>query len=92
MVVLSPDERKWQAENDARTLAEAEQIKEDKTRLEAAQSAAKRMLEEEEERTRAMRKVARKKRATGSTGVRKNVEAKKREKPKKYKFNIGKRI
>lgn len=40
------DEAKWQAEQDMRTLMEAEQIKRDPKRLKAAKEAAKKKLEE----------------------------------------------
>lgn len=51
-------DRDWRAKDDARTLAEAEVIKQDKDRLIAAQDAAKRMAEEKNEEARAMKKVA----------------------------------
>lgn len=51
-------EAEWQAEDDARALAQAEEIKTDRTRLQKAQDAAKKMADEETERARAMRKVA----------------------------------
>lgn len=57
-VSISADEKRWRAESDARTLAEAETIKQDETRLTEAQTAAKRMADEEAERLKAMRKVA----------------------------------
>ncbi len=43
---MSKDERKWQAEGDARTLADAEEIKVDLSRLKRAQKAAKGMVDE----------------------------------------------
>ena len=51
-------ERDWMKEDDARTLAQAEVIKADKTRLAGAQEAAKRMLVEEQERHRGLATVA----------------------------------
>ena len=59
-VKLSDDEqeKKWQREDDARTLANAAEIGNDKERLEAAQKAAKDMLEEEQSRAEAMKAVA----------------------------------
>ena len=51
-------ERQWQQEEDARTLAAAEQIKQDPNRLTAAQEAAKRMLAEREKETAGLRSVA----------------------------------
>ena len=57
---ISAQDKKWRAEDDARTLAEAERIKVDKSRMDAASTAAKRMADEEAERTQALRKVAKK--------------------------------
>jgi hypothetical protein len=57
--MISPDEKRWRAEDDARTLAQAEQIKADRERLQSAKDAAARLLAEEEERIRGMRKIAR---------------------------------
>lgn len=54
----SADDRRWRAESDARTMAEAEQIKHDPPRLDAARTAAKRMADEEAERVKGLRKVA----------------------------------
>jgi hypothetical protein len=56
---ISADERQWRAEEDARVLAEAQRIAQDKDRLNKAAEAAKRMAEEEAERVKAMRNVAR---------------------------------
>ncbi len=79
MPTLAQDEKRWRAESDARTLAEAEQIKQDEPRLTEAQQAAKRMADEEAERAKAMRKVAgskgkgAQKQTTGSTdSIKKN--------------------
>lgn len=68
---ISADEKRWQAEDDARAMAQAEEVKADKARLDAAQQAAKRMADEETKRAQAMRKVAGRKseksgRASGS--------------------------
>ena len=52
------DDAKWQAESDARTLAEAKRIVSDKGRLGAAQAAAKAMLEKQEAETKALRSIA----------------------------------
>ena len=51
-------EAHWQAQNDARTLADAEVIKNDADRLKAATEMAKRMADEKVEEARAMSKVA----------------------------------
>lgn len=58
---ITQDERRWRAESDARTLAEANVIKTDKSRLEAATTAAQRMAEQTREEAAAMSKVARQK-------------------------------
>ena len=55
---IMKSERDWMKEDDSRTLAQAEVIKADKTRLAGAQEAAKRMLVEEQERNRGLAKVA----------------------------------
>lgn len=64
---VTADEKRWRAEDDAHTLARAEEIKDDKARMDAAAQAAKRMADEEAERMKNMRKVARKKPSTSST-------------------------
>ncbi len=55
---MSAEDRKWKAENDARTLADAEAIKIDRSRMTAARQAARRMAKEEQERATAMKKIA----------------------------------
>ena len=58
MASLSADEKRWRAESDARTLAEANVITGDSTRLKAARAAAKRMAAEQMKYASAMQKVA----------------------------------
>lgn len=70
MQPISADEKKWRAQDDARMLAEAEQIKQDQTRLDAARQAAKEMADEETERAKAMRKVAGRKTGGGQSPTR----------------------
>ncbi len=60
MPSIPAEEKRWRAEEDARTLAEAERIKVDQKRADAAKIAATRMLAEEAQRTEALRKVAKK--------------------------------
>jgi hypothetical protein len=48
----------WQKESDARTLAEAERIKSEPSRLKGAQAAAKRMLSEQQKEAQALSKIA----------------------------------
>lgn len=55
---MDAQERAWQRESDARTLAEAEQIKSDKGRLRGATTEAKKMVKKDEDRAKAMKKVA----------------------------------
>lgn len=56
---MTEDERRWRAESDARTLVEAEVIKQDASRKKAASEAAKRLAEKEKAEARAMSRVAR---------------------------------
>lgn len=55
---LDPDELRWQRRSDARTLAEAEQIKADKERYQGAVLGAKEIAQEEIERVKGIAKVA----------------------------------
>lgn len=55
---VTAEEKRWQAEEDAHTLARANVIREDPDRLKAAQGAAKKMAEDEREQANAMSKVA----------------------------------
>lgn len=66
-ISITADEKRWRAENDARTLAEANVIKKDPSRLQAAADAAQRMVEEQQKEAAAMRSVARSKTKQNST-------------------------
>lgn len=55
---VDPEEAKWRRRDDARTLAQAEEIKADKERLAEAHKGAKEILEEEASRLRGLSKVA----------------------------------
>ena len=55
---IATQDKKWAAENDARTLAEAEAIKKDSPRLKAAAREAKKMVDEEMIKAKALRKVS----------------------------------
>jgi len=55
---MTAEDKKWRAESDARTLADAEAVKDDKERLEAAQEAAKAMVDEKNAEAAGMAKVA----------------------------------
>ncbi len=60
---LSPavtgEDRKWQAENDFRTLADAEEIRGNKARTSRAKSAGRKIVQEATKALRAKEKVAR---------------------------------
>ena len=58
MPTMTAQDKKWQAEQDARTLAEAEVVKRTPIRMRAATKAAKGMAEEERKKAVGMRKVA----------------------------------
>ena len=58
---ITADQKKWQAEDDAYTLAQAAKIQKDPARMSAATDAAKRMAEEKREDANAMSSVARRK-------------------------------
>jgi len=55
---MTEDEKRWQAESDARTLANSDVIKADPDRLQAAGTAAEKMAEDELQEAIAMKKVA----------------------------------
>ena len=58
-ITMAPtSEEDWEAESDARTLAEAEGIKAVPEKMKKAQAAAKRMLAEEKAKAEAMEKIA----------------------------------
>lgn len=86
---MTMDERRWRAEDDARTLAEAERIKEDAARMTAAKEAAKRMADEEMERTKAMRKVAGQKTPSQGSQPREGMG---KPRPKNSGFNVFQKI
>ena len=55
------NDKKYREEDDARTLANAEEIKSDKSRMKGATAGAKRMVDEQTANFRGLKKVARKK-------------------------------
>lgn len=55
---MSAEEMQWKAECDARTLAEAETIKADKSRYARATQAASKLLEERQKMDNGLKKVA----------------------------------
>ena len=56
--MTTKEEKKWEAESDARTIAEAEAIKGDPERIKAAQKAAKEMSEERQREADALRSLS----------------------------------
>ena len=59
--VVDPNEARWQREDDARTLARAEEIKADKERYANAKKGAKELLEQRAKELYGLEKVANKK-------------------------------
>lgn len=55
---MTRQEKEWQAQDDAHTLANAEVVKNDPTRLSAAKSAALKIADEEKDRAEAMGHVS----------------------------------
>lgn len=58
---LSVDQKRWQAEDDANTLALAEEIKTSKPRMSAATKQAKAMVTEQTKRLNSIKKISKKK-------------------------------
>lgn len=58
MPEMSKQELQWRAEDDARTLARAEEIKADKKRETAARSMAKKQLDEVLKRAEGLKKIS----------------------------------
>jgi hypothetical protein len=75
---LTMEEAKWQAENDARTLKEAEVIKADNARLKAAANMAAQMVKKEEAEAKAMKKIASLKKKSNSKKANKKSTSKKK--------------
>lgn len=67
MPTLSKDEKRWRAEDDARTMAHYEEIMADPTRKRAAIGAAKSMASDLNKRANAMNRVAGTKSTKSST-------------------------
>ena len=64
---MSADDKRFQAESDARAMAEAQVIQGDKPRMKAAQGAAKKMATEATEKAQAMNRVAKRQPPKGLT-------------------------
>ena len=88
MIDEPKSDAEWQAHCDANTLAGAEEIKADPTRMKAAQTQAIKMAEDKEEEAKAMEKVAGK--ATGSADD--NKSGKRDLSGTSNPFNVGARL
>ena len=80
-IKMSAEDKKWQGRSDARTLAEAERIKNDPSRAKLAAKEAMNMLKEQQDNLKAMSKVVgvvSNKRATGSKTSSAKATAKKK--------------
>jgi len=61
VIAMTAQDRKWEAESDARTLMDSQVISSDKKRLTAAVKAAKRMAAEKDKEAKAMKGIAKRK-------------------------------
>lgn len=94
-IPVSPDERRWRAEDDARTLARAMRIQKDTARLRAATEAAERMAKEQREEANNLGAVSRKKSTAkaGKSGRKKSGKSSSTTQSKvTTKFNVFKKI
>ena len=55
---MTQQEKEWRAQDDAHVLAAAQEIKSDPSRLKNAQTAANKMVAEQEKRTNALKSIA----------------------------------
>ena len=55
---ISKQEAKWRAEDDARTLMRAEEVRQDRARMHKAQQAAQQLATEKQKEAQAAKKVA----------------------------------
>jgi hypothetical protein len=93
---MNREEKRWREEEDARTLAEANVIREDPGRMRGAARAAERIAKEERARAEAMTKVAGKKtESSGSESNGKKRVKRSTQQPNKRRttsFNVFERI
>lgn len=71
VMVRTLQDKKWEAESDVRTLTEADQIKKTPSRLNAAKTAAKRMVKEQQKVTKMTGKIAKSKPSLKKSKLRK---------------------
>jgi len=71
MASMTVEDRKWRAESDAYALMEAEAIRADKSRMNAALKEAKKLAVKKEKEVKAIKKVANKKPIKNKKQVRK---------------------
>ena len=90
-LTISKQEKRWMAEEDARTIAESEIIKNDRRRLIAAKRAALDLAKQEKEKADAMKAVAKTK--PGAAVVRRKPRPKGENKKKEVNsYNVFKKI
>jgi len=85
---LTAREKRWRAEDDARTLANAQVINDDPGRHVLAKRAAQRIAKQEKESADAMQGVATGKKVTPTKATKKTTRAKATGKPKQPGFNV----
>ena len=95
-IPISADEKRWRAQDDAHTLAQARVIQQDPDRLAAAKVEAQRMADEQAEQAAAMRNVAKsggRTRAGASTSTPgRKPDVASETQPGGGKFNVFKRV
>ena len=89
MSVTSPKtDKEWQAYDDARTLAHAEEIRGDSKRLSGAKAAAVKIAAEDEKQLEKMKKIAKMRPTPGSAGA----SSKTKKKAQANKHNVFKKL
>jgi hypothetical protein len=75
-MITAEQEAKWRAEEDARTLAEANVIRKDPGRLDKAKEAARKIADEERKRANAMSAVGKERKTKQSTKTQRDTSIK----------------
>jgi hypothetical protein len=89
---LTAREKRWQAEDDARTLATSEVVRNDPARLVRAKNAARRIAKQEKEAAQAMTHVATNVKGISSLESGAKPKPKKRKPPTKPTFNVFNKV
>jgi hypothetical protein len=90
---LTAREKRWQSEDDARTLANSEVVRNDPTRLIRAKNAARRIAKHEKEQAEAMTHVVNTVKGISTLGDDKETpKPKKRSKPPVPTFNVFNKV